>query len=71
MIQKAGLVHFHSLRAVSMPNKVISGPRKKFDVENWPLYSLSYSMAVFSTNSFGLFLLHNISNHFKSYLCIT
>ena len=37
MIQKAGLIHFHGLRAVSMPNKVISGPRKKFDVENWPI----------------------------------
>ena len=37
MIQKSVLVHFHGLRAVSMPNKVISGPRKKFDVENWPI----------------------------------
>ena len=34
MIQKSRLIHFHSLRAVSMPNKVISGPRKNFDLKN-------------------------------------
>ena len=42
MIQKSRLVHFHSLRAVSMPNKVISGPRKKFDVENWPIFDIKF-----------------------------
>ena len=44
MIQKSVVVHFHSLRAVSMPNKVISGPRKKFDVEDWPML---YQMFVY------------------------
>ena len=29
-------------RAVKMPNKVISGPRKKFDVENWPTFHIKF-----------------------------
>ena len=42
MIQKSGILHFHGLRAVSMPNKVISGPRKKFDVKNWPTFHIKF-----------------------------